>query len=194
MRVPADLVGLIGKAVEKASLGTKNIAEAKRLHAEKVAALLERWNGYRQGVRAITLRQIAEIAGDFYRSKVKDYQDGRLSSFVNISACAVTNAYVDHPHDQGFRQNFRDLSGCAASCSTPAPWRRSNCASRERSPRPLIKARNSSTPTTAPIRKRRNIRCRLSSKRPFLTSFQWKTGSRNGRKDWRPRPRSAGSG
>jgi integrase len=111
MRVPADLVGLVGKAVQKTSLRTKDRDEAKKRHAEKLAALLARWDGYRQGARTLTPRQINEIAGEFYRSMTEDAKERQPSALFTMSAIVTTLAFVDNSYDPGFAQSFHNLYG-----------------------------------------------------------------------------------
>ena len=111
MRVPADIVGLVGKAVEKVSLRTKDPATAKRVHAEKLAMLLERWEKFREGARPLSPQQINEITGDFYRAMVEDAKQYQPSSLFSMSASITTQAYIDNPYDAGFAQGFRNLYG-----------------------------------------------------------------------------------
>lgn len=61
-RVPDDLRDLIGKREEHFSLGTRDPTEAKRLHAEKLAELEERWSNLRRGQRALSPDDIARAA------------------------------------------------------------------------------------------------------------------------------------
>ena len=46
-RVPEDLRPILGKREEKRSLGTRDAAEAKRLHAQALAELEQRWANLR---------------------------------------------------------------------------------------------------------------------------------------------------
>ena len=63
-RIPADLIDIVGRGEEKFSLRTKDPAEAKRLHAEALAASERRWQRLRlkerpleqEGDRACSIR------------------------------------------------------------------------------------------------------------------------------------------
>ncbi|WP_425907509.1 DUF6538 domain-containing protein [Nitrobacter sp. TKz-YC02] len=64
--VPADLRRLVGKREEKQTLGTKDPAEAKRLHAKALAELEARWGNLRAGSRQLTEREAHELAAPIY--------------------------------------------------------------------------------------------------------------------------------
>jgi uncharacterized protein (DUF2336 family) len=53
-RIPDDLRALLGKREEKQSLGTREPNEAKRIHAQALAELGERWANLRSGPRALS--------------------------------------------------------------------------------------------------------------------------------------------
>jgi hypothetical protein len=53
-RIPDDLCPLLGKREEKQSLGTRDPNEAKRVHAQALAELAERWANLRSGARALS--------------------------------------------------------------------------------------------------------------------------------------------
>jgi hypothetical protein len=61
-RVPADLVAAVGKPQIVKSLGTKDLAEAKRRHLQVLAELEARWENLRVGPRVLTEREAHEIA------------------------------------------------------------------------------------------------------------------------------------
>ena len=48
-RVPADLVKLVGREIEKRSLGTKDPTEAKALHFAATIEVEERWANLKKG-------------------------------------------------------------------------------------------------------------------------------------------------
>ncbi len=50
-RVPKDLLSIVGRREEKASLGTKDVGEAKRRFAEHAAMIERRWESLRAGVQ-----------------------------------------------------------------------------------------------------------------------------------------------
>jgi hypothetical protein len=61
-RIPADLIDIVGRAEEKFSLRTKDPAEAKRLHAEALAASERRWQGLRLNERPLEQEEVIELA------------------------------------------------------------------------------------------------------------------------------------
>lgn len=61
-RVPDDLRNLLGKREERFSLGTRDPAEAKRLHALKLAEVEERWSNLRSGQRPLSPDDVAQYA------------------------------------------------------------------------------------------------------------------------------------
>ncbi len=54
-RVPTDLIRVVGKKEERYSLKTRDPSQAKRLHAEELARLEERWAALRAPPRAAQL-------------------------------------------------------------------------------------------------------------------------------------------
>lgn len=66
---------IVGKSMEKVSLGTRDPAEARIRHAERLADLELRWAALRQGNAKLTHKQIIAIAGEFYRSLIDDHAD-----------------------------------------------------------------------------------------------------------------------
>src|SRR5690348_6286086 len=72
-RVPDDLREAIGKREERFSLGTREPNEAKRLHAQKLAEVEERWSNLRRGQRPLSPEDIAREAaavGDHIRASL----------------------------------------------------------------------------------------------------------------------------
>lgn len=66
-RVPDDLREAIGKREERFSLGTREPNEAKRLHAQKLAEVEERWSNLRRGQRPLFKDDIAREPGQSAR-------------------------------------------------------------------------------------------------------------------------------
>jgi hypothetical protein len=71
-RVPKDMLALVGKREEKASLGTKDVAEAKRRHAAHAVLVERRWENLRVGVRRLSLLEVNAIAGEFYEDLIPE--------------------------------------------------------------------------------------------------------------------------
>jgi integrase len=74
-RVPDELRALIGKREEKSSLQTRDPAEAKRRHAEALAAIETRWANLRQGPKTLTERQAHEIASAEYQNWIDRHRE-----------------------------------------------------------------------------------------------------------------------
>jgi hypothetical protein len=73
--VPAELRRLVGKREEKQTLGTKEPAEAKRLHAKALADLEVRWSNLRAGSRQLTEREAHELAAPIYDLWLAKHRD-----------------------------------------------------------------------------------------------------------------------
>lgn len=65
--VPLDLQPLVGKKEEKRALGTKDPAEARRLHAEMAARVHREWHVLRSEAVPLTQKQIVALSGILYR-------------------------------------------------------------------------------------------------------------------------------
>ncbi len=65
-RVPDALRPILGKREEKASLGTRDAAEAKRLHAQALAELEQRWANLRAPPKPISEREAHELVAPAY--------------------------------------------------------------------------------------------------------------------------------
>ena len=74
IRVPRDLVAVVGRKFLKESLRTKDAREARRLHAMRLARCHEEWARLRRGEPAapdperLTDRQMSAVAGEVYRT------------------------------------------------------------------------------------------------------------------------------
>ena len=75
-RIPKDFVTLVGRREEKASLGTKDVGEAKRRHAAHAALVEQRWANLRIGVRRLNILEINAIAGEVYEALIPKFQAG----------------------------------------------------------------------------------------------------------------------
>ena len=74
-RVPADLVGVLGRAEEKRSLKTRDAAEAKRLHLQALAEIEARWLNLRAGPAALNEREAHVLASRVYTNLLDIYHD-----------------------------------------------------------------------------------------------------------------------
>ncbi|KQO68743.1 hypothetical protein ASF22_19500 [Methylobacterium sp. Leaf87] len=109
-RVPKDLLALVGKREEKASLGTKEVGEAKRRHAAHAAQVEVRWASLRAGVRDLSLLEIHAIAGEFYEGRIPEFQAGDFSPFFNLASAGMIERYVKDPSAE-HRKAFLGLHG-----------------------------------------------------------------------------------
>ena len=66
VRVPRDLVDRVGRAIEKASLRTKDPSEARVAFGREIAKVHSRWAETRKGVQTLTDRQVEALAGEVY--------------------------------------------------------------------------------------------------------------------------------
>jgi len=93
-RVPRDLLALVGKREEKASLGTKEVGEAKRRHAAHAALVESRWANLRSGVQQLNMLEVHAIAGEFYEDLVPKFRTGQFSPVFNLLATGVIERYI----------------------------------------------------------------------------------------------------
>ena len=93
-RVPRDLLALVGKREEKASLGTKEVGEAKRRHAAHAALVESRWANLRSGVRQLNMLEVHAIAGEFYEDLIPKFRIGQFSPVFNMLATGVIERYI----------------------------------------------------------------------------------------------------
>ena len=65
-RVPESLRPVVGQLEVKQSLGTRDPAEAKRLHTQALAALEQRWANLQSGSKSLSEREAHETVADAY--------------------------------------------------------------------------------------------------------------------------------
>ncbi len=75
VRVPADLVGLVGRTEIKVSLGTKDPSLAKQLFSEKERETEARWKSLRARPETLPHRQIVALAGKLYLKFMAPLED-----------------------------------------------------------------------------------------------------------------------
>ncbi len=110
-RVPADLVALVGRPAIKRSLGTKDVSEARRLHAEALAEIEARWRNLRAGYFRPSAKQMHALAGEFYRAIVREHEEGRASFFFDGFIGAASRNFVGASNDARAHEAFRDAYG-----------------------------------------------------------------------------------
>lgn len=74
-RVPERLKPLVGKTEEKISLRTRNPDEARIEFARVSLEVEERWQALSAGMRSLSEKQAAGVAGKIYRSMVEEHED-----------------------------------------------------------------------------------------------------------------------
>ncbi|WP_426237378.1 DUF6538 domain-containing protein [Pararhizobium sp. DWP1-1-3] len=90
MRVPADLVGVVGKREIKISLGTKDPVAAKELFSAKEQQVTKRWKALRNKLEPLTQKQIVALSGKVYRKIVEQFDEepGSPQTWREITALA----------------------------------------------------------------------------------------------------------
>lgn len=111
VRVPSDLVGLVGHAVEKQSLRTKDVGEARVRYSKAMAVLAERWANLRQGLVRPTYEQMNAYSADFFGMYCKEIEGGRWSPFWDDALGAVVGQFLEKPNDPDARREFTRLCG-----------------------------------------------------------------------------------
>jgi hypothetical protein len=74
-RVPDDLRPLLGKQEEMRSLGTRDCAEVKRLHAQALIELEQRWTNLRARPKPISKREARELVAPAYEWRINLRRD-----------------------------------------------------------------------------------------------------------------------
>jgi len=74
-RVPDDLRPLLGKREERRSLGTRDCAEVKRLHAHALIELEQRWANFRAPPKPIREREAHELVAPAYEWWINLHRD-----------------------------------------------------------------------------------------------------------------------
>ncbi|MEC5293771.1 MULTISPECIES: DUF6538 domain-containing protein [unclassified Aurantimonas] len=110
-RIPKDLVTLVGRKIEKVSLRTKSVAEAKHRFAAHALETEARWANLRTGYRSLSLIEIHSIAGEFYRTRIEIYRQGEFSPFFNFAAGGVIHDYIENGRDEAARARYLELFG-----------------------------------------------------------------------------------
>jgi integrase len=90
VRVPVDLVKVVGKPLVKVTLGTKDPALAKELFSDKARELAARWKTLRAAPEPLTQKQMVALSGKVYRKIIErfDQDPGDPSTWTNIIALA----------------------------------------------------------------------------------------------------------
>ncbi|GEC31462.1 hypothetical protein N181_01035 [Sinorhizobium fredii USDA 205] len=91
VRVPADLIGVLGKTEVKVSLGTKDPALAKELFSDKERKVAQEWKTLRSQPEPLTQKQIVALSGKVYRKIIERFDDdpGSPSLWQNIIDLAM---------------------------------------------------------------------------------------------------------
>lgn len=108
-RVPLDLVAVVGRSLEKKSLGTKDQNEAKRRFAEELGQLEARWRNLRSGLVNLSPREISAIAGEFYRTSIDE--GAKWSPFSTVWRGFFANERIEKRWDPEVAESFRAVFG-----------------------------------------------------------------------------------
>jgi integrase len=92
MRVPRDLVGIVGKAEVKISLATKDPALAKELFSDRERQVAMEWKALRAAPEPIPHRQIVALAGKLYHSLMAALEDEPGESGIWNHILRITDA------------------------------------------------------------------------------------------------------
>jgi integrase len=111
VRVPSDLVNLVGRTLEKQSLRTKDVGEARVRFAMAIADLTTRWSNLRQGLVRPTYEQMNAYSADFFDVYCREIETGRWSPFWDEALAAVTSRFVEMPNDRNSHSEFKRLCG-----------------------------------------------------------------------------------
>ena len=114
-RIPEDLRPILGKREEKASLGTRDAAEAKRLHAQALVELEERWANLRAPPKPISEREAHELVAPAYDWWINLHRDNpseqtvwKAKFFDGLSNYHDGSKYVDLPVLEEVKQKDED--------------------------------------------------------------------------------------
>lgn len=111
VRVPTDLIGLVGRSVEKQSLRTKDVSEARVRFSKSMAELAERWSNLRAGLVRPTYEQINAFSSDFYQTYCQEIETGRWSPFWDNALGAVAAQFIEKTNDVAVHHDFRRHCG-----------------------------------------------------------------------------------
>jgi integrase len=114
-RIPKDLRPILGKQEEKRSLGTRDAAEAKRLHAQAIVELEERWAKLRAPPKPISEREAHELVAPVYNWWINLHRDNpseqtvwKAKFFDELWNYHDGSKYRDLPVLEEFRQKEED--------------------------------------------------------------------------------------
>lgn len=114
-RVPDDLRPILGKREEKRSLGTRDSAEAKRLHSQALAELEQRWANLRAVTKPISEREAHELVAPAYESWINLHRENpseqtvwKTKFFEGLWKYRDGSKYTDLTVLEGMRQKDED--------------------------------------------------------------------------------------
>jgi hypothetical protein len=124
---PGRSTSLFRKREEKRSRGTRDPIEAKRVHAQALAELGERWANLRSGPRAVSEREAHELVAPAYERWVNAHRDNpsdqkiwKSERFLALWNYHDPSKYTDLPFAQRNRQmdedGYLDLITMEAFC------------------------------------------------------------------------------
>ncbi|MEN3794548.1 DUF6538 domain-containing protein [Fulvimarina sp. MAC3] len=111
VRVPGDLVGLVGRSVEKQSLRTKDVGEARVRFSKSMAELTERWSNLRAGLVRPTYEQMNAYSAEFFQTYCQEIESGQWSPFWDSAFGSVAAQFIEKPNDVATHREFRRFCG-----------------------------------------------------------------------------------
>lgn len=97
LRVPADLVKIVGKKEEKLSLRTRDPGVARSAYIEEMRKLEARWSSLRRGTVSISHKEAVAIAGEFYRKVVADNETEPGDRFMAVARLSTDQVAAGDP-------------------------------------------------------------------------------------------------
>lgn len=93
-QVPKDLLPLVGRREEKASLGTNDVGEAKHRFAAHAAQVEARWANLRADVRRLNLLEVNVVPGEVYDDLIVRYRAGGFSPFQSLTTAGIIERFI----------------------------------------------------------------------------------------------------
>ncbi|WP_341642243.1 DUF6538 domain-containing protein [Phycobacter sp. K97] len=111
VRVPADLVALVGRKEVPKSLRTRDPVEAKERFAAEYAALQRRWAALRAKPEPLPLKQIVSLAGQVYQNLMMtlDTEPGEPSIWAQVTRLNAQAADNDLALEQWYGSAVDEL-------------------------------------------------------------------------------------
>lgn len=110
VRVPADLVQVVGTKEEKLSLRTRDPNQARAVFIEEMNKIEARWRSLRAGTTPLSHKDAVAIAGDFYRQLVSENEDDPGDRQLVLSRLLLDQVASGDPHVRVIRAGRAELT------------------------------------------------------------------------------------